>query len=191
MTSTTPHESFLDRPFARASLREHLRMEEFREDREEPFHAAVREFLGVDDAEMADQRSTHPPYDVPQINFALEQCLADWRLVKQGGDWHSYRRPWTPITYRVEIAPGEFRNVVREGTWFYETPAGRRRVISLERFSDERDYDRTVLFPKCDAAIAREELAPLFTWIDVKHYLKGQTLRAGGKLLEKSRDASW
>jgi hypothetical protein len=134
-------ETFLDRPFARVSLRDHLRMEEFREEREKPFHAAVGEFLGVDEADVADQRSLQPPYDVPKINFALEKCFAEWRLVKQGGDWHSYRRPSTPITYRIEIAPGKFRNVVREGTWFYKTPSGRRRIVSLEKFSSEYDYD--------------------------------------------------
>jgi hypothetical protein len=48
-----------------------------------------------------------------------------------------------------------------------------------------------VLFPKGDETAAREELAPLYRGIDDEHYLKGQTLRAGGKLLEKSRDASW
>ena len=186
----TNDESFLDQPFFQATMRDHLRWIDYRDERNTPFGAVACEFLGASESETVLQFSCHHEYDVPQINFALERHFNDWKLVKHGGKRGRESRPWRPRWSRAECGPNQFQNLIFEGSWFFQLPDGKRRIFDLEHIEGDH-FDLNVTYCAADEPAVREELRQLYAWIDDHHYLKGQTIKGDGKLLKNPDQLTW
>lgn len=184
--------TFLDQAYDQASLRDHARFADYRKrGSRTPYPAALHSFFRVPDSQIALNRSEHPRYDQPQFGLAMEDCFGDWTLVKRGGGPVDHERPWVPTWDRFVSVSGEARNIVQEGSWFFETPSGRRRICSLDTYCDERKCRFTYAYPAADESTAQKEFARLLLWIDQHHYLKNSTIRWDGERIDRKTQVTW
>jgi hypothetical protein len=123
--------------------------------------------------------------------MAMEECFVDWTLVKRGGDPNTCCRPWIPTWARFTASSGEVRSLVQEGTWFFQTPLGERRVCSLDAFREPGRCRLTFVYPKADDQAAQDELRRLHEWIDEHHYLKGATIEPDGTRIAYKARPTW
>lgn len=195
MPPTTPnHDRFMNQSYFHATIRDRLRVERLshRQNYSTPYRGAIRSFFKIPTARIAIYRDDFRPYDSRQISLGMEECFADWKLLKRGGERYTACRPWLPSWTRFEIAPGEFRNLVEEGTWFFQTPAGQRRVFSLDEGLDGRESCcLSLAYPMADEREASRELRQLYDWIEKHHYLRNATIRCNGTRILRSAQAAW
>lgn len=130
--------------------------------------------------------------DLLMTQRALAAELEGWRVVREAR--YYYRFPELVERYAVEVAPGRYDFMMREGRQFWEGPGGAKLAIDVEvDDEDKRTEVSTITFniPKGEHAWLHQLLPRLKEWRDRNHFLRGQAFTAKGDYLNISESVGW
>lgn len=182
----------LDRPplnksWAGATLGEHLRYEEIRKLSQGSMNR-VRGFLGVTHRQLYVQAMAYPLTELPNIHSAISACYREWKINARSTN----RLPF-PVFRSFRVSSDQVESFASDAVFLLDHASRGRRAMTI---AIEREVDG----PKCELmAIGRwddrvafvEELGELREWLERNHYLKGQAIRADGRLLGPREVTRW
>ena len=179
--------SHLDRPYWKATLREH------RAAKEHPVNRERCKFLGVTALEVEEHTSEHPVYDLPHLHHAIVACFPEWTREMEIGTERRFGLG-AASRGRWEVAPDEWVDYMANGSLLYRLPDGGTRIISFDGphgVASGEVYEMSMISRRVDREQVDLEVAKLQEWLRENHYLKGQAIRPNGTLLPKSSLISW
>lgn len=151
----------------------------------------LREFFGEEAEDLVTVAWSISPMDLLMTQRALTALLEGWRIVRESR--YSWRSVEMVERYAVEVAPGQFDFLLREGRQFWLGPEGQRLTIDLyvDEERESEDSEMTFCIPRTEHGWLCQLLPRLREWGDRNHFLRGQAFNAKGQFLKSGEETGW
>lgn len=183
-------------PYALATLADHLDYQLLLAREKNGLGQSARSFLEADDMEIVSQQINVPLFELPNLHAGLRRAFPKWQIeqeqaVDSSGSWGLGHSSYGLFTIRQRRQ----RSYLTEGSLYFNLPEGDRRIASFSvnrRFAREvPDIAFRLTGRRKRSRRVAAEMRHLIRWTRRHSYLRRQTIRPDGRLLDKSAPTAW